>query len=62
VRSFTVLIERCPETRHYVGSILVFPGPHSQGESMREVIAMLLENGKPTLELEFVGILSVLVG
>ena len=67
--SFTVIIERCPETRLYVGYVPGFPGAHSQGETldelgenMREVIAMLLEDGEPTLEAEFVGIQSVQVG
>jgi len=39
-----------------------FPGAHSQGETLdelrvnlREVIAMLLEDGEPLLEAEFVG-------
>jgi predicted RNase H-like HicB family nuclease len=41
---------------------------HSQGETLdelnenlREVIAMLLEDGEPNLEAEFVGIQTVLV-
>jgi predicted RNase H-like HicB family nuclease len=45
-----------------------FPGAHSQGETldelqenMREVIAMLLEDGEPALETEFVGIQTVQV-
>ena len=69
MKSFTVIIERCPETRLYVGYVPGFPGAHSQGETldelgenMREVIAMLLEDGEPTLEAEFVGIQSVQVG
>ena len=62
MKSYTIVIERCPETGFYVGSVPGFPGAHSQGESleelrenMREVLAMLLENGEPTLETEFVG-------
>ena len=60
--TYTIVIERCPETRFYVGFVPGFPGAHSQGESldelrenMREVIAMLLEDGEPAHESEFVG-------
>ena len=62
MRTYTVVIERCPETGYYVGSVPGFPGAHSQGESleelrenMQQVIAMLLEDGEPTPESEFVG-------
>jgi predicted RNase H-like HicB family nuclease len=62
MRSYQVVIERCPVTGLYVGSVPGFPGAHSQGETldelranMREVIAMLLEDGEPPLEAEFVG-------
>ena len=66
---FPILIERCPDTGLYVGSVPGWPGAHSQGESleelranMREVINMLLEDGEPALEAEFVGLESVEVG
>ena len=66
MRSFTVVIERCPDTGLYVGYVPGFPGAHSQGETldelrenMREVIAMLLEDGEPTLEAEFIGTQTV---
>ena len=62
MKSYTVVVERCPATDLYVGSVPGFPGAHSQGESldelrqnMREVIAMLLEDGEPAYESEFVG-------
>jgi predicted RNase H-like HicB family nuclease len=68
VKTFTVVIERCPETSLYVGYVPGFPGAHSQGETLdelqenlREVIAMLLEDGEPVLEAEFVGIQSIQV-
>ncbi|MDA1052001.1 MAG: type II toxin-antitoxin system HicB family antitoxin [Planctomycetota bacterium] len=68
MKTYTVVIERCPETGLYFGSVPGFPGAHSQGESleelrenMREVLAMLLENGEPTLETEFVGTETVQV-
>ncbi len=59
---FTAVIERCPETGLYVGYVPGFPGAHSQGETqeelrenLHEVVAMLLEDGPPTLESVFVG-------
>jgi len=68
VRSFTVVVERCPQTGLYVGYVPGFVGAHSQGETLdelneniREVIAMLLEDGEPALEAEFVGIQSIQV-
>ena len=69
MKSFTIVIERSPETGIYMGHVPGFPGAHSQGETLdelrenvREVIAMLLEDGEPSLEAEFVGIQSVQVG
>ena len=62
MRSFTAVIEKCPETGLLVGFVPGFPGAHSQGESLdelhanlREVIEMLLEDGEPDMEAEFVG-------
>ena len=69
MRSYTFVIEQCPETGLYVGAVPGFPGAHSQGESrdelrenMREVIAMLLEDGEPDPESKFVGTETVEVG
>lgn len=52
VREYTAVIERDPETGVYVGYVSGFAGAHSQGETLeelnanlREVIAMLLEDG-----------------
>jgi predicted RNase H-like HicB family nuclease len=57
MRVFTVVIEKCPDTDLYVGFEPGFPGAHSQGSTldelnanMKEVIEMLLEQGKPKLE------------
>ncbi len=68
MRVFTAIIERCPETALYVGYVPGFPGAHSQGESLdelnanlREVIEMLLEDGGPELESNFVGTQTVMV-
>lgn len=62
MRQFTAVIERCTETGMLVGSIPGFPGAHSQGESLdelkqnlTEVIEMLLEEGEPEFDAEFVG-------
>lgn len=62
MRTYTAVIERCADTGLYVGYVPGFSGAHSQGETvdellanLREVIAMLLEDGEPTLETEFIG-------
>jgi predicted RNase H-like HicB family nuclease len=69
MRSFTVIVERCPDTNLYVGHVPGFPGAHSQGETldelqqnMAEVLTMLLEDGEPTLESVFVGTQTIQVG
>ncbi len=69
MKRFTAVVERCPDTGLYVGFVPGFPGAHSQGETLdelnknlREVIEMLLEDGEPQLEAEFVGIQTVDVG
>ena len=62
MKTFTAIIEKSPETGLYVGYVPGFAGAHSQGDSLdelnanlREVIEMLLEDGEPELEIEFVG-------
>jgi predicted RNase H-like HicB family nuclease len=69
MRTYTAVIERDPVTNLFVGYVPGFPGAHSQGETLdelrenlREVIAMLLEDGEPRLEGEFVGIQTLSVG
>ena len=69
VKNFTAIIERDPVTGLLVGYVPGFPGAHSQAESLdelnanlREVVAMLLEDGEPKLDAEFVGTQSVAVG
>jgi predicted RNase H-like HicB family nuclease len=49
MKTYTAVVERCPDTRLYVGYIPGFPGAHSQGETLdelkrnlQEVIEMLL--------------------
>ena len=60
--SYTAVIERDGDTGLLVGYVPGFPGAHSQGatldelnRNLREVIAMLLEDGAPAIEGEFVG-------
>ncbi|MGD8869882.1 MAG: type II toxin-antitoxin system HicB family antitoxin [Gemmatimonadales bacterium] len=68
MRTYTAVVERDQDTGLYVGYVPGFPGAHSQADTLdelnrnlREVIAMLLEDGEPELEAEFVGIQTVLV-
>jgi predicted RNase H-like HicB family nuclease len=68
MQSFTAVIERDEVTRLFVGYVPGWPGAHSQGatldelrQSLEEVIAMLLEDGAPKLEDEFVGTQTVKV-
>ena len=62
MHSYTAIIERCPDTGLYVGYVPCFPGAHSQGETLeelngnlKEVIAMIHEDGDPALAGEFIG-------
>ncbi len=66
MKTFTAIVERDPDTGLYVGYVPGFPGAHSQAETLdelnrnlKEVIALLLEDGEPQLEAEFVGIPTV---
>ena len=68
MKTYTAVIERCPDTRLYVGYVRGFPGAHSQGETLdelqvnlQEVISMLLEDGDPEMESEFIGTQSVAI-
>lgn len=68
MRTFTAVIERRPDTGLFVGYVPGFPGAHSQGETLdelnhnlREVIEMLLEDGDPELESQFIGTQTVRV-
>ena len=66
MRTYTAVVERDTATGLYVGHVPGFPGAHSQGETLdelhanlQEVVAMLLEDGEPPLEAEFVGTQTV---
>ena len=68
MKTYSAVIERDPDTGLFVGFVPGFPGAHSQGATLdelnanlREVITMLLEDGEPVLESEFVGVQNVAV-
>jgi len=68
MKTFTAVIERDPVTGLLVGYVPGFKEAHSQAETLdelnanlREVIAMLLEDGEPHLDSEFVGAQSMAV-
>jgi len=68
MKTFTAVVEKCAETGLYVGHVPGFPGAHSQGASLdelqqnlQEVVSMLLEDGDPKLEAQFVGTQQVAV-
>ena len=67
-RTFTAIIERDADTGLLVGYVPGFPGAHSQGatldelhKNLQEVVELLLEEGTPDLECEFVGTQTVTV-
>lgn len=68
MRTFDFVVERDPDTGVYVGYVPGWPGAHSQGADLneverylQEVIEMLLEDGEPALESEFVGVRRIQV-
>jgi predicted RNase H-like HicB family nuclease len=69
MKTFTAVVERDPVTGLLVGYVPGFKGAHTQAETLdelnanlREVIAMLLEDGEPQLDAEFLGTQNVAVG
>jgi predicted RNase H-like HicB family nuclease len=68
MRSYSFVVERDPETDHLVGYVPGWPGAHSQGAdidelqvNLQEVIEMLLEDGEPKLESEFIDVRTIQV-
>ena len=68
MRNFTAVIERDADTGLYVAWVPGFAGAHSQGDTLdelrsnlQEVIEMLLEDGDPRLESDFIGLQTVQV-
>lgn len=69
MKNYTAVVERDPATKLLVGYVPGFPGAHSQAETLdelqsnlREVVEMLLEDGEPRIEAEFVGTQTIAVG
>ena len=69
MKTFAAVVEQCRETGLYVGYVPGFPGAHSQGRTLdelkanlKEVVAMLLEDGSPHIEADFVGTQMIQVG
>ncbi len=68
MKAYTAVIERCPETGLLVGHFPGIPGAHTQADSLdelqenlKEVLSLILEDGVPVLESEFVGTQLVMV-
>ncbi|MET0849861.1 MAG: type II toxin-antitoxin system HicB family antitoxin [Candidatus Rokuibacteriota bacterium] len=68
MRTFNIVVERDPDTALYVGYVPGWPGAHTQGKTLdelkrnlQEVLAMLLEDGEPKLESEFIGVETIQV-
>ena len=68
MKLYTAVIEKCSDTGMYVGFVPGFPGAHSQAKTLdelqknlQEVLEMLLEDGEPEMEAEFVGTQTVMV-
>ena len=66
MRTYTAVIQRCPDTGRYIGHIPGIAGAHSQGDSLdelnanlTEVLALIFEDGEPTSQAEFVGVQTV---
>lgn len=68
MKIYSAVIEKCHDTNLYVGYVPGFAGAHSQGKTLdelntnlREVIGMILEDGEPSLETEFIGTQNVVI-
>ena len=68
MKNYTAIVERCTDTGLFVGFIPGFQGAHTQGETLdelhqnlQEVVEMLLEDGEPVLETEFIGTQNIVV-
>ena len=66
MKTYTAVVERDTETGLFVGYVPGFSGAHSQGstldelnENLTEVVSMLLEDGEPKLDAEFIGIQTI---
>jgi predicted RNase H-like HicB family nuclease len=66
MRTYDVVIERDSDSGLFVGYVPGWPGAHTQGadpdevqKNLQEVVEMLLEDGEPELESEFVGVRKI---
>lgn len=67
-KTFTAVVEKDSDTGLYVGYVPGFAGAHTQAETLdelrinlHEVIEMLLEDGEPEFETEFIGTQEVVI-
>ncbi len=68
MKTYVAVIEQDADTRLYVGYVPGFAGAHSQGETLdelqsnlQEVVALLLEDGEPAFDAQFIGTQTVVV-
>ncbi len=68
MKTFTAVVEKCSDTGLYVGYVPGFSGAHTQAKTLdelnhnlKEVIEMLLIDGDPELDTEFVGTQNVVL-
>lgn len=68
MKTYDVVIERDSDTGLLVGYVPGWPGAHTQAtdidelhKNLQEVLEMLLEDGEPVLESEFVGVRKIRV-
>ena len=68
MHTYTAVVERCPDTGLFIGYVPDFRGAHSQGETLeelnghlREVIAMILDDGASAMAGESVATQVVVV-
>ena len=66
--AYTAIVERCPDTGLYVGYVPGLAGAHSQAATLdelnanlTEVVSLILEEGEPAVEGEFIGTQAVRV-
>ena len=66
MHAYTTIVERCPDTGFYVGYVPGLAGAHSQGATLdelnanlTEVVSLILEDGEPAIEGEFIGTQTV---
>lgn len=68
MKTYTAIVEKCADTNLYVGYVPGFAGAHTQAETLdelranlEEVVEMLLEDGEPEMEADFIGTQTLMV-